>query len=95
MADLLASLLVQQQLADYRLHGVHNHMLQPVTNGKSMLSDEYDYVNDASWRAKIARWAYEVIDYFDFEREAVAIALNFVDRFMVINHCKSMNTYYE
>jgi Cyclin, N-terminal domain len=91
MVDLLASLLMQEQLADYRLHGDQNHMLQPVTNGKPKLSHENDCINDGSWRIKIAGWAYEVIDYFDFEREAVAIALNFVDRFMAINHRKNIN----
>lgn len=92
MADSLASLLLQQQLPDYRLHGVNNHMLQSGTNGKSMLSHDYDCINDDSWRVKIAQWAYEVIDYFDFERDAVAIALNLVDRFMVFNHRKSIYT---
>ena len=91
MADLLASLLLQEQLADYRLHGVQNHLLQPVTNGKSRFPHENVSINDASWRIKIAGWAYEVIDYFDFEREAVAIALNFVDRFMAFNHRTNVN----
>jgi len=35
-----------------------------------------------SWREKICEWSYQVIDHFDFEREVVAISLNYLDRFL-------------
>lgn len=33
-----------------------------------------------SWRRKLCEWCYEVVDHFEFDREAVYFALNYVDR---------------
>jgi hypothetical protein len=33
-----------------------------------------------SWRRKLCEWCYEVVDHFAFDREAVSIALNYLDR---------------
>lgn len=34
------------------------------------------------WRRKLCEWSYEVVDHFGFDREAVSIALNFLDRYV-------------
>jgi hypothetical protein len=34
------------------------------------------------WRSKICEWSYQVIDYFDFDREIVAISLHYLDRYV-------------
>lgn len=34
-----------------------------------------------SWREKMCEWAYEVVDHYEFERELVIIAFNYLDRF--------------
>lgn len=34
------------------------------------------------WREKICEWSYEVIDYFEFNREVVAVSLSFLDRYL-------------
>lgn len=38
-----------------------------------------DAVSEA-WRRKLCEWCYEVVDHFGFDREAVAIALSYLDR---------------
>lgn len=40
-----------------------------------------DKVVDQSCREKICDWCYRVIDYFDFDREIVYFAMNYLDRF--------------
>lgn len=34
------------------------------------------------WREKICEWSYEVVDYFEFNREVVAVSLSFLDRYL-------------
>eukprot|EP00957_Ditylum_brightwellii_P156464 11907594-Ditylum_brightwellii.AAC.1 len=34
------------------------------------------------WRLKICNWAYDVVDHFKYDREAVALAMSYLDRFM-------------
>jgi len=34
------------------------------------------------WREKICEWCYQVVDHFDFNREIVDIALNYLDRYL-------------
>eukprot|EP00957_Ditylum_brightwellii_P143169 10908758-Ditylum_brightwellii.AAC.1 len=34
------------------------------------------------WRLKVCKWAYDVVDYFKYDREAVGLAMNYLDRFM-------------
>jgi hypothetical protein len=82
----LITLLTQERDVDYRLDGTHSYLNKPELDERST-SLEGDGINEA-WRLKIAEWAYEVVDYFSFDREAVAIALNYVDRFMVF-HCEN------
>jgi hypothetical protein len=40
-------------------------------------------------RAKIVRWLYDIVDYFDLERSTVAMAMSYVDRFMSAPGSKS------
>jgi Cyclin, N-terminal domain/Cyclin, C-terminal domain len=37
---------------------------------------------DADCRAKMAAWCYQVVDFCHFNRESVAIAMNYLDRFV-------------
>lgn len=34
------------------------------------------------WREKICEWSYEVVDYFEFNREVVAVSLGYLDRYL-------------
>ena len=36
------------------------------------------------WREKICEWCYQVVDHFDFTREVVSIAMNYLDRYLAI-----------
>ncbi len=36
------------------------------------------------WREKICEWCYQVVDHFDFNRQVVAIALNYLDRYLAL-----------
>ena len=38
-------------------------------------------VND-DWRSKICEWSYQVLDHFDYDREIVAVSLNYLDRYL-------------
>ncbi|GAX24366.1 cyclin D3, plant [Fistulifera solaris] len=40
-----------------------------------------DFVSEG-WRRKLCEWSYEVVDHFGFDREAVSIALNYLDRYV-------------
>ena len=87
--QLLLPLLTQERAADYRICcGAHNYLLKPEEpdDGRSS-SLECDRIND-TWRLKMTDWAYDVVDQFSVDREAVAVALNYVDRFMVF-HCEN------
>ena len=73
----LITLLTQERDADYRLYGTNSYLNKPAHDERSTSLD-----------LKIVEWAYEVVDYISFDREAVSIALNYVDRFMVF-HCEN------
>jgi len=34
------------------------------------------------WRSKICEWSYQVIDHFDYDRDIVAVSLNYLDRYL-------------
>ena len=36
------------------------------------------------WREKICEWCYQVVDHFDLNRQVVAIALNYLDRYLAL-----------
>jgi lipoyl(octanoyl) transferase len=47
-----------------------------------------DRVSEA-WRRKLCEWCYEVVDHFNFDREAVSIALNYLDRAVAVRTSSS------
>ena len=36
------------------------------------------------WREKICEWCYQVVDHFDYNRQVVSIALNYLDRYLAL-----------
>ena len=44
-------------------------------------SSSHSGVNE-DWRSKIVEWAYQVIDHLDYDREIVAVALHYLDRYL-------------
>ena len=34
------------------------------------------------WREKICEWCYQVVDHFDYNREVVSVAMNYLDRYL-------------
>jgi hypothetical protein len=52
--------------------------------------DSKDLVNE-TWRRKICEWAFEVVDHYNFDREAVAFALSYLDRTAAIKICSSQD----
>jgi hypothetical protein len=90
----LLSLFIQERDPEYRLDGARNYLLTPalaeeqaavVHKEGTVTSQKGNGIND-EWRLKIAEWSYEVVDFFSFDREVVAIALNYIDRFMVCDN---------
>lgn len=49
---------------------------------RQMASLESGDIVSEGWRRKLCEWSYEVVDHFGFDREAVSIALNFLDRYV-------------
>ena len=46
-------------------------------------------IANESWREKICKWTYEVIDHFEFSRETACVSLSYLDRFLSnrqVNH---------
>jgi len=52
-------------------------------------SSEVDPVSE-NWRRKLCEWAYEVVDHFNFDREVVFIALDYLDRFVSKSSCDTV-----
>ena len=52
--------------------------LEPMKAARAM--SDVDLVTEG-WRRKLCEWAYEVVDHFNFDREVVSIALDYLDRF--------------
>lgn len=44
-------------------------------------SSSHSGVNE-DWRSKIVEWSYQVIDHLDYDREIVAVALHYLDRYL-------------
>lgn len=34
------------------------------------------------WRSKICEWLFQVVDYFNYDREIVAVSMNYLDRYL-------------
>jgi len=47
------------------------------------LNNGTDIVSEA-WRRKLCEWCFEVVDHFNFDREVVSFALNYLDRCVAI-----------
>ena len=98
MEDLLARLeaMLKQETAAYKtedyLSPEHQGKLQgqvlqdgicgvdDLASSSSSSQSSYD-INE-TWREKICEWSYQVVDHFDFSREVVMIAMNFLDRYL-------------
>ena len=57
------------------------------TSGTSMQDLQEDSSVDIACREKMALWSYRIIDHFDGDREIVAIAFNYLDRFLHLCSC--------
>jgi len=63
---MLDCLLAKEQSAQYQ----HHH--RDLNAGRTPLR----------WRRKICEWYYEFVDYFNFDREVVGVAMNYFDRYI-------------
>lgn len=72
-------MLDQERHPEYSLLGETNYFNYGTTQHKSA-----ETIDDR-WRMKITEWAFEVVDYFSYDRDIVAMSLNYIDRFMVFN----------
>ena len=36
----------------------------------------------SKWRQKMAKWSYQIVDHFGYEREVVALSMSFLDRYL-------------
>jgi hypothetical protein len=45
------------------------------------INEKVDLVSE-SWRRKLCEWSFEVVDHFNFDREVVSFALDYLDRFV-------------
>eukprot|EP00527_Entomoneis_sp_CCMP2396_P001644 CAMPEP_0198147810 /NCGR_PEP_ID=MMETSP1443-20131203/37897_1 /TAXON_ID=186043 /ORGANISM="Entomoneis sp., Strain CCMP2396" /LENGTH=344 /DNA_ID=CAMNT_0043812297 /DNA_START=204 /DNA_END=1238 /DNA_ORIENTATION=+ len=59
-----------------------SHYLEDSFNDGMAYSDSSSTGITEMWREKICEWSYQVIDHFDFSREVVAIAMNYLDRYL-------------
>ena len=50
-----------------------NGFINPVTTNSTI---------NERWRKRICGWCYEVVDHFDFDRKVVAVAMNYLDRYV-------------
>ena len=62
----------------------HKAMAGDTDAGSDSASTGSNAQANECWRRKICEWSYEVADHFGFEREAVSIALNYLDRAVAI-----------
>ncbi len=46
-----------------------------------------------SWRVKICEWTYNVIDYFNYDRELVFMCMNYLDRYVMKRPLLDTKTY--
>lgn len=78
----LHSLFIQEKDTAYRLDGAASNYLAGERGTTSKSKTKKGIYDD--WRFKIAEWSFDVVDHFSFDREVVAIALNYVDRFVLV-----------
>lgn len=59
-----------------------DYMKDPVSRNINSVTE----VNEIC-REKIVGWYFQVVDYYHIDREAVAISISYLDRFLSMNHC--------
>lgn len=86
----------EHRMCEKSRHGDHVHVM--LMQEFTTYSSTYDYLsnelktNDDTgnrtnqishvWRQKICEWSYDIADHFGFDREAVTISMNYMDRFL-------------
>jgi hypothetical protein len=50
---------------------------------KIQINNNSDIVMQEVWREKICEWSYNLIDYFNYDREFVSLSMNFLDRYVM------------
>lgn len=87
--DHLSAMLQQQSnvaygcsIVDYLdlVSSSGSHSCDLTKNAQNRIADQDAF--DESWREKICEWLYDVIDHLRYDREIVAITLNYVDRYL-------------
>jgi hypothetical protein len=75
--------------------------LERASHAQCLSAAHSAFMINESWREKICKWTFEVIDHFEFQRETAYIALSYLDRFLsnrLVNHrtfqLASMTTLY-
>jgi len=56
----------------------------PLSSVPLAAASSTETVNEA-WRQKLCEWCFQVVDHFNFDREAVSFALDYLDRVVAIN----------
>lgn len=79
--DSIAAMRVQERLGSYRTLDYLNNQECPPS--PSALANDESVPLDADCRYKMCIWCYQVCDYVNFKREIVAIAMSYLDRFLV------------
>ena len=51
---------------------------------KSSYSYHMDKI-DVNWRQKVAEWMFNVIDFYDLERDIVSVAMTYIDRMLSVS----------
>lgn len=69
--EKLAVLLQQETSAQYALHTVS--------------ASSYTIRSEVNWRNRMCEWSYEIVDHFRLGRQVLAIAWNYIDRYMSIS----------
>ena len=75
LIDRVGAMLSQESQSHY----ITKDYLRPSLRESHSKSKKYV---TPSARAKIVRWIYDIVDYFDLDRSTVSMAMSYVDRFM-------------
>lgn len=67
-----------------QMEGVHSNPNLFFPSGMSTSSASSCSGINEVWREKICEWCYQVVDHFDYNRQVVAIALNYLDRYLAL-----------
>ena len=70
--------LCQKAQTQSRVHAVSSLTFSSCSSGASSKSEGINEV----WREKICEWTFQIIDYFNINREIASISLNYLDRYL-------------